>query len=160
MSLELDLPDAAATERLGHRLATSMPAGSVLGLRGELGAGKSTVARALLRALGVIGPIKSPTYTLVEQYSLPDGDALHLDLYRIAEPAELDFLGLADLAGRALCWLVEWPERGGKALPPGDLDLLLQVSGEGRRANLAASTAKGRVWLEELSNLAAPGRSV
>lgn len=160
MSLGLELPDPAATERLGHHLATSMPAGSVLNLRGELGAGKSTVARALLRALGVAGPIKSPTYTLVEQYSLPDGDALHLDLYRIAEPVELDFLGLADLAGRARCWLVEWPERGGNALPPGDLDLFLQVSGEGRSVHLVACTVKGRLWLEELSKIAAPGRSV
>ena len=160
MSLELHLSDAAATERLGQQLAASMPAAAVLGLRGELGAGKSTVARALLRALGVTGPIKSPTYALVEQYSLPGGDALHLDLYRIAEPVELDFLGLADLSGRARCWLVEWPERGGNALPPRDLDLLLQVSGEGRSASLAANTAKGRVWLEELSKIAAPGRSV
>ena len=160
MSLELDLPDAAATESLGRHLAASMPAAAVLGLRGELGAGKSTVARALLRALGVIGPIKSPTYTLVEQYSLPGGDALHLDLYRIAEPAELDFLGLADMGAGARCWLVEWPERAGNALPPGDLDLLLQVSGEGRSAKLAPRTATGRVWLEEFSKTAAPGRSV
>ena len=158
MSLELALADAAATEALGRQLATSMPAAAVLGLRGELGAGKSTVARALLRTLGVTGPIKSPTYTLVEQYSLPDGEALHLDLYRIAEPVELDFLGLADLAGQARCWLVEWPERGGNALPPGDLDLLLQVSGEGRSAALVPRTAKGRVWLKEFSKMAALGR--
>ena len=160
MSFDVSLPDPAATVRLGRQLAMSLPSVAVLGLRGELGAGKSTLARALLRALGVTGPIKSPTYSLIERYSVAGGEALHLDLYRIAEAAELEFLGLADLAGHARCWLVEWPERGGNSLPPTDLDLFLEISGEGRRAGLAARTAKGRVWLEELSKMAAPGRSV
>ena len=160
MSLEVSLPNPAATERLGQQLASSLPDGAVLGLRGELGAGKSTLARALLRALGVTGPIKSPTYALIEQYPVAGGQALHLDLYRIADAAELEFLGLADLAGQARCWLVEWPERGGKSLPSVDLDLFLEISGEGRCAGLAARSGKGRVWLEELSKMAAPGRSV
>ena len=160
MQQALFLPDPEATERLGRQLAACLPAGAVLGLRGELGAGKSTVARALLRALGVTGPIKSPTYTLVEQYPVAGGEALHLDLYRIADAAELDFLGLADLAGQAHCWLIEWPERGGKFLPPTDLELLLAATTNGRRANLVAHSQKGRDWLANLSKIAASGASV
>ena len=154
------LPDIAATETLGQQLAACLPDMAVLGLRGELGAGKSTVARALLRALGVTGPIKSPTYTLIEQYPVAGGEALHLDLYRIADAAELDFLGLADLAGQARCWLIEWPERSGRLLPPIDLELLLEASAEGRRVGFTARTGKGRVWLEEISKMAALGHSV
>jgi tRNA threonylcarbamoyladenosine biosynthesis protein TsaE len=158
--LERFLADADATERLGRELAACMPQGAVLGLRGELGAGKSTIARASLRALGVTGAIKSPTYTLVEQYPVADGMALHLDLYRIVETAELEFLGLADLAGQARCWLVEWPERGGLGLPPTDLELHLAHSANGRHARFEAKSPKGRIWLEDLSKTAAPGASV
>jgi tRNA threonylcarbamoyladenosine biosynthesis protein TsaE len=158
--LELLLTNADATGNLGQQLAASLPAGAVLGLRGELGAGKSTVARALLRALGVTGAIKSPTYTLLEQYPVVGGEALHLDLYRIADAAELGFLGLADLAGHARCWLIEWPERGGKSLPPIDLDLILHPEGEGRRVRMAAYTTKGRAWLAEVSKIAGSGGSV
>jgi tRNA threonylcarbamoyladenosine biosynthesis protein TsaE len=160
MNTDFFLPDPEATERLGRQLAQSLPARAVLGLRGELGAGKSTVARAFLRTLGVTGPIKSPTYTLIEQYPVAGGDALHLDLYRIADAGELDFLGLADLAGLARCWLVEWPERGGKLLPPVDLDLRLETSAGGRRASFAGNTAIGRDWLADLSKIAASGASV
>lgn len=160
MKQEWFLADADATERLGRELAVCMPQGAVLGLRGELGAGKSTIARALLRALGVTGAIKSPTYTLVEQYPMAGGLALHLDLYRIADAAELDFLGLADLANEACCWLIEWPERGAKHLPPIDLELRLEAPRGGRQAKFVPFSEKGRVWLNKLSKTAAPGASV
>lgn len=140
------LPDAAATETLGARLAQTLPERAVIQLHGDLGAGKSTLARALLRALGVTGTIRSPTYTLVEQYALPAGGlALHLDLYRIGHPGELEFLGLDPAEARL--WLVEWPERGQGALPPVDLDIALAVDGDGRRCRLDARTAVGREWL-------------
>jgi tRNA threonylcarbamoyladenosine biosynthesis protein TsaE len=140
------LPDAAATETLGARLAQTLPERAVIQLHGDLGAGKSTLARALLRALGVTGTIRSPTYTLVEQYALPAGGlALHLDLYRIGHPGELEFLGL-DPAEARLC-LVEWPERGQGALPPADLDIALAVEGDGRRCRLVARSPAGRQWL-------------
>ncbi|ODU48743.1 MAG: tRNA (adenosine(37)-N6)-threonylcarbamoyltransferase complex ATPase subunit type 1 TsaE [Lysobacteraceae bacterium SCN 69-48] len=140
------LPDAAATETLGARLAQTLPERAVIQLHGDLGAGKSTLARALLRALGVTGTIRSPTYTLVEQYALPAGGlALHLDLYRIGHPGELEFLGL-DPAEAKLC-LVEWPERGQGALPPADLDIALAVEGDGRRCRLEARSPAGRQWL-------------
>lgn len=144
------LPDPDATDRLGAALAATLPARAVLYLRGDLGAGKSSLARALLRALGVQGAVKSPTYTLVERYAVGGGEAAHLDLYRIAGGDELGFLGLDDLADARL-WLVEWPERGGAGLPPADLDLALGVDGMGRRAVLRAGSAVGQAWLAGLA---------
>lgn len=143
------LDDADATEALGGRLARTLPARAVVYLHGDLGAGKSTLARALLRALGVTGTIRSPTYTLVEQYPLPAGGmALHLDLYRIGDPGELEFLGLDPAETRL--WLVEWPERGHGGLPAVDLDVVLAVEGEGRRCQLQARSAIGEAWLDAL----------
>ena len=143
---ELLLPDADATDRLGQLLAQTRPASAVVHLQGDLGAGKSTLARALLRALGVQGAIRSPTYTLVERYPLPaGGEAWHLDLYRIGNAGELDFLGLDE--GEATLWLVEWPERGAGALPPLDLCVALEMHGDGRRASLQAHSEVGRAWL-------------
>lgn len=159
MILRLFLPTVADTDGLGGRLAETMPGTAVLWLRGDLGAGKSSLARALLRALGVRGAIKSPTYTLIERYPLRDGEAVHLDLYRIAAAAELDFLGLEDLHGQARLWLVEWPERGAASLPSPDLEITLEGAGDGRQAELHASTENGLAWLTALSNLAAPGGS-
>ena len=152
MSLQLSLPTPADTDALGARLARALPRESVVAwLRGDLGAGKSTLARALLRELGVDGAIRSPTYTLVERYPTPQGEAAHLDLYRIAEPGELDFLGLDELR-EARLWLVEWPERGGAALPAPDLEIRLELAGEGRAAQLQESSEKGRAWLAAFSN--------
>ena len=144
---ELFLADPAATEALGQALAAGAPAGAVVFLGGPLGAGKSSLARAWLRALGVQGAIKSPTYTLVERYPLPaGGEAAHLDLYRLADAAELDFLGLDELADARL-WLVEWPERGALGLPPPDLRVDLAVAGPGRVARMQATSARGEAWL-------------
>ncbi|HEY0661355.1 MAG TPA: tRNA (adenosine(37)-N6)-threonylcarbamoyltransferase complex ATPase subunit type 1 TsaE [Lysobacter sp.] len=141
------LADAAETDALGAELARSSPERAVLYLHGELGAGKSTLARALLRALGVTGAIRSPTYTLVERYPLPSGgEAWHLDLYRIGDAGELEFLGLD--GGEATLWLVEWPEHGRNALPPADLTVDLAVEGNGRRVNLSAGSPSGQRWLE------------
>jgi tRNA threonylcarbamoyladenosine biosynthesis protein TsaE len=140
------LPDADATASLAHALAQPQPARAVVHLHGELGAGKSTLARAWLRALGVAGAIRSPTYTLVERYPLRDGgEALHLDLYRIGNAAELEFLGLDDADARL--WLVEWPERGLAALPAADLRVELTVEGDGRRCRLIAASPQGQGWL-------------
>jgi tRNA threonylcarbamoyladenosine biosynthesis protein TsaE len=145
MSLIFHLPDAEATERLAQALARTAPTPAVVHLHGDLGAGKSTLARGWLRALGVIGAIRSPTYTLVERYLLPAGEALHLDLYRIGDGAELEFLGLDDTD--ATLWLVEWPERGGASLPAADLRVALVIEGDGRRCELQPMTPAGRDWL-------------
>ena len=150
--MRLWLEDTAATERLGAALAKSRPPRAVVHLQGDLGAGKSTLARALLRTLGVTGAIRSPTYTLVERYPLPDGgEALHLDLYRIGDAAELEFLGID--AGDGSLWLVEWPERGGAGLPSADLQVQLAIDGPGRRASVVAHTSQGKAWLARLPEL-------
>lgn len=144
--IEIFLPDADATASLARAFAQTQPTRAVVHLHGELGAGKSTLARAWLRALGVSGAIRSPTYTLVERYPLRDGgEALHLDLYRIGNAAELEFLGLDD--ADASLWLVEWPERGLAALPPADLLVELAVEGDGRRCRLVAASPEGKDWL-------------
>ncbi len=151
--MRLDLPDAKATAVLGVALAASRPPRAVVHLHGDLGAGKSTLARALLRALGVRGAIRSPTYTLIEPYRLEGGDeAVHLDLYRIAAADELEFLGLDELAAQAALWLVEWPERGGKALPQADLRVDLAVEGEGRIALLEGRSPVGMEWLQRVQS--------
>jgi len=147
MSAVLHLRDERDTESLGRRLARTLPASAVVFLHGQLGAGKSTLARALLRELGVAGSIKSPTYALIERYPLPGGDAVHIDLYRIATVDELEFLGLDTLSTEARLWLVEWPERGAAALPPPDLEIFIAIDGDGRRTELRAKSRRGDEWL-------------
>lgn len=154
--LHLQLPDAAATELFGSVLAATRPRSAVVFLHGDLGAGKSTLARALLRALGVTGAIRSPTYTLVERYALPaggrssGGEALHLDLYRIGDAGELEFLALSD--AEAALWLVEWPDRGTGALPAADLHIRLALAGAGREVQAEAASAGGNEWLQALAS--------
>lgn len=150
MTRELYLADADATAALGQALAATRPERAVVFLGGDLGAGKSTLARACLRALGVSGAIKSPTYGLVERYPIPGGEAAHLDLYRLAAAAELDFLGLDELADQATLWLVEWPERGLGSLPAPDLCVRLAAEGGGRRVGISAMSAPGEAWLARL----------
>jgi tRNA threonylcarbamoyladenosine biosynthesis protein TsaE len=152
MRLVVALEDCAATDALGTLLARTLPATGpqVVYLEGELGAGKTSLARALLRGLGVAGPVRSPTYTLLERYPLAGGgEAAHLDLYRIVDAGELDFLGLDDLASARL-WLVEWPQRGRGGLPAASLHIDLQTVGGGRRAGLLAADPAGAAWLARL----------
>jgi tRNA threonylcarbamoyladenosine biosynthesis protein TsaE len=147
--MRLHLADATATDAFAQALAATQPPAAIVYLHGDLGAGKSTLARAWLRALGVSSAIRSPTYTLVEHYPLADGSkALHLDLYRIGDARELEFLALDD-TGAGL-WLVEWPERGAAALPPADLQIDLALDGLGRAAGLTALTPAGEDWLVRL----------
>jgi tRNA threonylcarbamoyladenosine biosynthesis protein TsaE len=103
----------------------------VIELSGELGTGKSTFARGLLRALGATGPIKSPSYTLLETYELPGVSAVHLDLYRLNDPEELEHLGLADYHRPGFLWLIEWPERGAGRLPRSDLRFEFSIDAGG-----------------------------
>ena len=150
----LDLADPAATEAFGRRLAAAEGGrGLVVYLHGDLGAGKTSLARALLTRLGAGERIKSPTYSLVEPYTLADGrPAWHLDLYRIADPGELAWLGLDALADPSALVLVEWPERGAGALPPADLHLFLRHADGARRLRPEAASERGRAVIKALND--------
>jgi tRNA threonylcarbamoyladenosine biosynthesis protein TsaE len=154
--LELHLPDSAATEALGNALARaylSTGLGSaVVYLRGDLGAGKTTCVRSLLRAPGVVGLIRSPTYTLVEAYPLPAVTCVHVDLYRLQGPVEVDELGLRDYFDGECLLLVEWPEKGATVLPPADLVIGLFYLGTGRGCRVESPSVRGRAWLERLAH--------
>ena len=146
----LSLPEARATERaglaLGHALEavvrpSSEGAAVIVGFAGDLGAGKTTLARATLRALGVKGTVRSPTYTIAEPYETRIGRIWHLDLYRVSHPDEVEYIAIRDLVSESAACLVEWPERGG--LPEIDCLLALASQGEGRRLRIDANTARG-----------------
>lgn len=148
--LDCILDSAAATEKLGARLAGALIPGCVVYLHGELGAGKTTLARGLIQALGHRGTVKSPTYTLVEPYQLGEWRLFHWDLYRLADPGELEFLGLRDQFDGQAVLLIEWPERGQGELPAADVEISLRYAGEGRAGRLAAVSTSGRALLARL----------
>ena len=141
---------AAETEAVGASLAHALPATpplTVLALTGELGAGKTTLVRGLLRALGFTAAVRSPTYTLVELYPLGALTVVHADLYRLREPGELDLLGLREWAQPGFLWCIEWPERGGGRLPVPDVTLSLVVTPAAHEITAAATSVAGRDWL-------------
>lgn len=146
----LFLPDENATLALGAALAPGLAPGMVITLRGELGAGKTTLVRGLLRALGHAGRVKSPTYTLVEVYELSRLSLYHFDFYRFHDPSEWIEAGFRDIFnGRNAC-LVEWPERAQGQLPPADLEIALAVTEPGRSATLSAGSPAGERLLAAL----------
>src|SRR3982751_2375984 len=153
MATDLKLPDAAATARLGAALAGGVTPGRGLHLSGELGSGKTTLVRGLLRALGVTGPIKSPTYAWVEPYALSSLDLYHFDFYRIADQNAWLSSGLRDYFGPQATCSVEWPERAGDLLPPPDVSVRLEYEGEARRARIEAHSHAGIGWLRSLSSM-------
>ena len=138
------LPDEAATLALGAKLADLLKPGWVVYLRGDLGAGKTTLVRGLLRALGYEGRVKSPTYTLLESYGLSRFILQHYDLYRMIDPREWLDAGFRDECNEATLCIVEWPEKAQGLLPKPDLEIHLEVAGEGRTARIEALSAKGR----------------
>ena len=150
--MDKSLDSEAATINLGRLLAPALDAAGVIFLSGGLGAGKTTLCRGLLRGLGYDGAVKSPTFTLVEPYELERGSVYHFDLYRLAHPDELDYLGAEDyFAAEALC-LIEWPERGAGFLPTPDLELTLTVTSDAsRQVQLRAQTLKGERAMARLA---------
>ncbi|HHH36657.1 MAG TPA: tRNA (adenosine(37)-N6)-threonylcarbamoyltransferase complex ATPase subunit type 1 TsaE [Gammaproteobacteria bacterium] len=141
---DLSLAAEEDTAALGGALARCLRGGELITLRGPLGAGKTTLVRALLQALGYEGRVKSPTYTLVESYEAGGLRLHHFDLYRLEDPEALEYLGIRDfLDGHAVC-LVEWPERGEGLLPEADLELVLDYGEGGRRLALHAHGEGGR----------------
>ena len=151
--MKIELPDAAATEALGAAIASALEpsiSGLIVFLYGDLGAGKTTLARQLLRSLGVGGTIRSPTYTLMEPYRANGRDLLHMDLYRLNDPAELHNLGLVDYAPTQTLWLVEWPEKGSDLLPQADISIMLSTVEQARRADVIGLTEVGQRVVSKL----------
>ena len=137
---------------LGARIAEHLRDGGVLYLHGDLGAGKTTLSRGILQGLGVRGRIKSPTYTLVEPYEFPGGQAYHFDLYRLADPEELEYLGIRDYIEPQAVVLVEWPQRGAGQLPPADVIADIAYHGSGRRITLRPGAGGRGGWLRHLGS--------
>lgn len=155
--LVIPLDDEAATEALAARLAPLVRGGGRIYLHGDLGAGKTTLVRALLRKCGIRGRIKSPTYTLVEVYEDSSLYCYHFDFYRFQDPREWLDAGFRDLLLSSALILIEWPEKAGDLLPPADLDITLDVTGDAQRlATLRASSTTGRSWITALRLPAAP----
>ena len=149
MARHLNLRDAAATLALGEALGAGVAPGQVLHLRGDLGAGKTTLARGLLRALGYAGRVKSPTYTLVELYSLSSLNLYHFDFYRFKDQEEWLSSGFRDYFNAQSVCVVEWPERAGDLLAPPDLEVRLAFDApeSGRHVVLEARSPAGASWL-------------
>ncbi|MBI4293114.1 MAG: tRNA (adenosine(37)-N6)-threonylcarbamoyltransferase complex ATPase subunit type 1 TsaE [Betaproteobacteria bacterium] len=148
----MHLPEAASTERIGRALAPAIAPGMRIYLKGDLGTGKTTLVRALLRALGVTERVKSPSYTLVELYVVSSLHLYHFDFYRFRDPVELGDAGFDEyFEGGAVC-LVEWPERAADQLPQPDLEILLSLCGTGRNAEVTAHSEAGVKCLKSVSD--------
>ena len=151
-AIQLPLLDESATSRLGMLIAESIVPSMKIYFRGDLGAGKTTLVRAILRALGYEDRVKSPSYALVEAYKVSSLYLYHFDFYRLHNPNEWTDSGFREMfASRAAC-LVEWPEMAGNTLPLPDLDIHLSICGEGRRATLVANSESGRTCLSALKS--------
>ena len=151
--MNLKLPGEAATLQLGAGLAAGAVPGRVLHLRGDLGSGKTTLVRGILRALGWPERVKSPTYTLVEVYTVSRLNLYHFDFYRFEDRAEWLNSGFRDYFNPDSVCVVEWPERAGDLLERPDLEIALAFDGAGRSASLSPHSDAGQAWLSSLSSL-------
>lgn len=142
--------DADAQEALGRELAAALKGHGVVYLQGELGAGKTTLTRGVLRGYGHAGAVKSPTYTLVEPYELGAVTVYHFDLYRLTDPEELELMGIRDYCRPDSLVLIEWPERGRPLLPPADVVITIRSDNNGRELEFAAQNEYGRSVLNAL----------
>lgn len=144
------LPDEKATVAAGHRLGQQLVSGAIIYLEGTLGAGKTTFCRGVLSAFGHSGPVKSPTYTLVEPYELGSSCVYHFDLYRLGDPEELEFMGVRDYFVGQNVSLIEWPCQGRGYIPEADLVVSLNTEGEGRKLSVESGTEHGVALLSFL----------
>jgi len=146
------LPDETATLALGADMAQALTPGLVFYLEGNLGAGKTTLTRGVLRGLGYAGKVKSPTYTLVELYAISRLKLYHFDLYRFKDPREWEEAGFREYFNPDSVCLVEWPEKAGVWLPKPDVVVALAIVDEARTAVLTAATEAGKRWLSQLQD--------
>ncbi|MCP5416391.1 MAG: tRNA (adenosine(37)-N6)-threonylcarbamoyltransferase complex ATPase subunit type 1 TsaE [Chromatiaceae bacterium] len=137
-------------ELLGAVLADFIPAASIVYLTGDLGAGKTTLVRGYLRGLGYTGTVKSPTYTLIEPYMIGEHSVSHLDLYRVADAEELEYLGLRDLLQEESVLFIEWPERGEGVLPGADLTIAISYREPGRTVRITPGSKRGSAVVARL----------
>lgn len=151
--LKMHLPDEAATRALGARLARVLEPGLSVYLRGDLGSGKTTLVRGLLRGLGYAGRVKSPTYALVELYTVSRLNLYHFDFYRFRDPKEWRDAGFNEYFNDASICLVEWPEKAAGLLPVADLEIALEFAGDGRDLEIRAGTDSGNACLNRLMQL-------
>ncbi|HXS51333.1 MAG TPA: tRNA (adenosine(37)-N6)-threonylcarbamoyltransferase complex ATPase subunit type 1 TsaE [Usitatibacter sp.] len=145
------LPDEAATLALGAAFAQCLEPGLIVYLRGDLGAGKTTLARGILRGLGYTGPVRSPTYTLVELYEVSRLDLHHFDFYRFHDPREWIDAGFRESFDDRSVSLIEWPEKAAGSVPPADLEITLQASASGRSASFTHHSVRGQKCLVRLT---------
>ena len=151
---ECTLKNEEATVAMGAMLANALGNGAVVFLHGDLGAGKTTFTRGVIQGFGHQGKVKSPTYTIVEPYELAEHSIYHFDLYRLADPEELEFMGIRDyFASSAIC-LIEWPEKGGLLLAEPDLEITLEYVDEQRKISIMGSTEKGQSIVAKLKTYA------
>ena len=151
MSVRFFLRDEAQTRHLGTLLAAFRPSHAMIYLAGDLGAGKTTLSRGFIQACGDIGHVKSPTYTLMETYVLPDVTIHHLDLYRLSDPEELEYLGIDELENPRTIVMVEWPERGEGVLPAPSLTLQIAHRPNGREVTAIAHNPEAEAWLARVA---------
>jgi tRNA threonylcarbamoyladenosine biosynthesis protein TsaE len=150
--MHLRLDGEKAQTDFGRRIAGHLEPPCVVNLQGDLGTGKTTLVRGVLRGLGHAGPVRSPTFTLLEPYEMGSMQLYHLDLYRLGDPEELEYLGLRDLLDEKSVLFVEWPERGRGVLPAPDLVILLRYADSGRELEVVAKGPRARLLVSWLSS--------
>ncbi|MEE8873732.1 tRNA (adenosine(37)-N6)-threonylcarbamoyltransferase complex ATPase subunit type 1 TsaE [Pseudomonas helleri] len=144
--LTLHLADEEAMVAFGEQLANITQGHGLIFLEGDLGAGKTTLSRGIIRGLGHTGAVKSPTFTLVEPYEIGDIRAFHFDLYRLVDPEELEYMGIRDYFGQDALCLIEWPQQGAGFLPKADLTITIRPHNTGRALTLSPQGSRGEAW--------------
>ena len=147
---QCQVEDEQAMVKLGERMGKALADRAVIFLEGKLGAGKTTLCRGVLRAMGHVGAVKSPTFTLVEPYKFNDKNLYHFDLYRLGDPEELEYMGIRDYFQPGNLCLIEWSERGQEFLPQPDLQVNISFSGNGREVTLQSENKQGEAILDKI----------